>query len=318
MNNKDQELLGLLGGGLSAAAVHYSRGQDNLDRRIDRVDDRSRDALSQINRWMGSGTVGRLLFAAVQDVISGIAMSSPAPQTPTVVPSTSVVSRPDISGLGNATGTQWPPVVGTYDDTNRNLTVGELTKFALALTYEEVRAAIMALVLASPPSLAAKAQIFNALNALIHSLTARSATWEQYKAAWDALFDSVGQLSNPHRNPARVPAVSSFGNQVASVSLLTGSTDEVSRFRVTAAVGPGVATGTNLFTVAFASEYRADLSGGSQPIAPIVLAERLAAHEVLPVSVTSTGYSVVLTSGSIPSGSSLDFKVLTSPGVAPG
>lgn len=318
MHSKDQELLGLLGGGLSAAAVHYSRNQDNVERRIDRADDRARDAQDQINRWLNNGTVARLLIATVQDVLAGVAMSSPAPQAPVNVPTTSVVNRPDLSGPQNATGNNWPPVAGTYDAEQRIASVGELTKFGLALTYEELRTALLSFVLPTAPTLGNKVQIFNVLNALLHAVVERSLTWDQYKAAWDSFFNSAGQLFDPHRNPTRIPTVSAFGNQVATVSLLSGSTDEVARFRVTAAAGPGIATGTNLFTVAFNTEYRGSIGGSSQPVAPIVLPERLLAHELLPVGVTSSGYSLVLTSGSISGGNSLDFKVLASPGLAPG
>jgi hypothetical protein len=318
MNDSDQKILGLLGGGLTTAAVHYVRTQDNLERRIDRTDDRARDAQDGLNSWLNSGTVARLIKQTVQDVLGGIAAASPAPQTPTAVPTTTNIARPDISGVSTATETNWPPVAGIYNEQANIVQVGELARFGLALTYQEVRTALLALVQATPPTLGGKVQIYNALNALVQSVASRALTWNQYKAVWDALFQNGAVLTDAHRDPLRLPSVSSFGNQVASVALLPGSTDEVCRFRVTAAAGPGVVTGTNLFSLSFASEYRAVLGGTSQPIAPLVLAERLPAHELVPVSVSASGYSVLLTSGSIAGGSSLDFKVLAAPGLAPG
>lgn len=308
--SKDQELLGLLGGGLAAAAVHHVRSSDNLDRRIDRVDNRSRDALAQIDRWLNSGTVGRLLVAAVQDVIAGVAMSSPSPQAPAVVPSTAVVSRPDISGLQNATGNQWPVAVGTYNEEQQILTVGELTKFALALTYEEVRTALMSLVQASPPSLGTKVQIFNAFNALIASVASRTATWEQYKAAWDTFFN--GALpSNPHQDPTKIPQAGSLGANVASVVPLAQSTDEVARFRITAGPGNIIASANVVFSVTYATAYQQ----GGNPISPIVLADQQHPFLWTTGNVTANGYSVFLSSGSIAATTTYDIKLLTVPGL---
>lgn len=308
--SKDQELLGLLGGGLAAAAVHLNRSSDNLDRRIDRVDNRSRDALSQIDRWLNSGTVGRLLVAAVQDVIAGVAMSSPSPQAPAVVPSTAVVSRPDISGLQNATGNQWPVAVGTYNEEQQILTVGELTKFALALTYEEVRTALMSLVQASPPSLGTKVQIFNAFNALIASVASRTATWEQYKTAWDTFFN--GALpSDPHQDPTKIPQASALLGTVSSVVPLAQSTDQVARFRLTAAGGGIAASANPLFTVTYATGYQAN----GAPVAPIVLPEQGVAMMWAVTAVTANSFQLILNSGSILGGSTYDIKILSLPGL---
>lgn len=309
MNNRDQELLGLLGGGLSAAAVHYNRTQDNLDRRIDRVDDRSRDALDLINRWLNNGATARLLLAAVQDIIAGVAMSSPAPQAPAVVPATTVVTRPDISGFQSATGNNWPPIVGTYDNDNRILTVGELTKFALALTYEEVRTALLALVQNTPPSLGSKAQIFNVFNSLISSVAGRSGTLQQYRNAWDNLFSGIAtaQSSDPHQDPTKIPQASGLGGNVSSVVPLANSTDQVARFRITAD-GTGISSGPNpVFTVTYATPY---------PVAPIVLCQQFPAMLwVTGLGNSTTSYTVVLQAGAISANATLDMKLLSLPGV---
>ena len=44
MDDTDQKIMGLLGGGLTTAAVHYDALKTTLERRIDRTDDRARDA----------------------------------------------------------------------------------------------------------------------------------------------------------------------------------------------------------------------------------------------------------------------------------
>ena len=112
------------------------RTQDNLERRIDRTDDRARDAQDGLNNWLNSGTVARLIKQTVQDVLGGIAAASPAPQTPTAVPTTTNIARPDISGVSTGTETNWPPVVGIYNEQANIVQVGELARFGLALTYQ--------------------------------------------------------------------------------------------------------------------------------------------------------------------------------------
>lgn len=306
MGKTDNELLGLLGGGLTAAAVHFSRNQDNTDRRIERADDRAREAQAQINQWMQSGTMARLLIAAVQDVLGGIAISNPSTQAPSNVPSTAVVTRPDISGSANATGNNWPPVVGTYNEHQQVLSVGELTKLGLALTYEEVRTAILALVQSTPPNVGAKGQIFNVVNALIASVAARTATWDQYKAAWDLFFN--GTLpSDPHQDPTKIPQASGLGANVASVVPLANSTDQVARFRVTSD-GTGISAGPNpIFVVTYATAY---------PLPPIVLTEqRPGMFWAVGTGNTGAGYSVILQSGGIPANTIIDLKVLSQPGI---
>ena len=311
MDDTDQKIMGLLGGGLTTAAVHYVRTQDNLERRIDRTDDRARDAQDGLNTWLNSGTVARLIKQTVQDVLGGIAAASPAPQTPTAVPTTTNIARPDISGVSTSTETNWPPVAGIYNEQANIVQVGELARFGLALTYQEVRTAILALVQATPPTLGGKVQIYNVLNALIQSVVSRSATLEQYKIGWDAFFNGFVQSNDPHKDPTKIPSVSGFGANVASVVPLAPCTDEVARFRITA--GPGnITAGANpVFSVTYATPYQQ----GPIPIAPIVVSDQQHTFLWTTGGVTSTGYQVYLSSGGLAATTTYDIKLLSLPGV---
>jgi hypothetical protein len=297
---------------LAAAGVHYTRTQDHLDRRVDRADDRARDAQDTINRWLQSGTVARLLYATVQDVLGGIAIAQPAQQAPAAVPSTAVVARPDLSGFSQATGNNWPPVPGTYNNEQQITAVGELTKLGLALTYEEVRTAILALVQSTPPSLQVKAQIFNVLNALVSSVAARNATWADYKAAWDAFFQGTLPGYDPHTDPAKVPTISGLAAGITSAVSLAKSTDAVTRVRLTIG-GANINPSNNaLFTIGYATEYR-DKTGS--PIAPIVLPEQPFTLFFAPINGTSQAAGIALQTGTLLANQVYDFKIASLPGV---
>ena len=59
---------------------------------------------------------------------------------------------------------KWPPKPGQYDERGHILATGELTALASALTYEEPRAFLQALVQSKQPTTAQKVQIFLAAN----------------------------------------------------------------------------------------------------------------------------------------------------------
>ncbi|MBL9003467.1 MAG: hypothetical protein JNJ46_04420, partial [Myxococcales bacterium] len=216
-----------------------------------------------------------------------------------------------ISGVSQATANTWPPVQGTYDTDQRVTAVGELTKFGLALTYEEVRTAVMALVQSTQPSLASKEQLFNVLNALVASVASRSATWADYKAAWDAFFQNTLPGYDPHTDPTKIPQASGLVAAVASVIPLAQSTDQVARFRITAAAG-GIGSSANpLIQVTYATPYQR----GATTIAPIVIAEPTHTFSWAVTNVTPNGYQVILSAGAILGGQTYDLKILSIPGI---
>ena len=297
--------MGLLGGGLATAAYHYRRGLDDQDRRLRDARDMARDARDAIDRWLSSGTAQRLLVATVQDVLGGISIGGPRQQVPSVVPNPSTVTRPDITGVSAATSTQWPPVPGVYDDAGNVTTIGALTRLGLALTYEEVTAAILALVRKASPSQTTKEQIYNVINALIDAVAGRSLTWEQYRAIWENVLASGGAL-NPHTDATRQPVYIAGSSQatVASVTLLPGSSDEVAFWRVTAGPNP-INSGSTLLSATYATPFVV----AGQPVKPFVITDNPAFVSI--VAASSTSYTVQLIGGSINANSSMDVGVLS-------
>ncbi|MBL9003453.1 MAG: hypothetical protein JNJ46_04350, partial [Myxococcales bacterium] len=216
-----------------------------------------------------------------------------------------------ISGVSQATANTWPPVQGTYDTDQRVTAVGELTKFGLALTYEEVRTAVMALVQSTQPSLASKEQLFNVLNALVASVASRSATWADYKAAWDAFFQNTLPGYDPHTDPAKVPTISGVAAGITSVVSLAKSTDTVTRVRVTVGGGNVNPSANALFTIGYATEYR----DNGAPISPIVIPEQPFTLFFCPVNGTFQTYGIALQTGTLLANTSYDLKIASISGV---
>ena len=288
---KDQ-LSGALTGIAVAAAAHWARYDDDSQRRLRNVRLDAEEALDQIRQMQSHAELLRSRLPVVMDAQVGIALASPQPTAPSVVPSTVPLTRPDLATQMEAAVTElsWPPEPGQYDERGLIKQTGELTSLFLALTYEEVRAFLQALPQSRAPSADGKVQIFSAANSLIAQLGTQKLTWQQYKDAWARVFGSTASATatattvpvpaapEPHTDASRPPVVSALGGGVASAVPLTSvagcvpgypyankNTDKAMRFRMT--TSNTVVAGTPLVTVTFGSEFRED--GG--PIQPVVL-----------------------------------------------
>lgn len=283
MDDTQNKAISALAGGAIGALNWMNRLQRDDERRLDRIRSSATDANSKIESWLGSADYVRLLIGTVRDVLGGVAYATQPQIPPKTIPDLgSSLNRPNISQDSGSQSYTWPPKTGEYDDIGRNKTTGELAILGLALTYQEVRAALVGMTQPTPPTDAQKLQIHRVYNALTCVAEELNLSLDQYKTVFRALFTSgVANTAvlDSHQDPGRSPTAASLVVGLTIAPLLPApqapgqianrNTDNVQHWRITSSAG--VNAGSPLAAVSFGTEYRYRLPDGTTtPFTPAV------------------------------------------------
>lgn len=308
--SKETSFNGAFTGIAMAAASHWSRYDEDTQRRLRNVRQDAEEALDMIRDSQNRADVLRGRLPTVMDAQVGLAIASPQPAAPTVVPSTMPLTRPDLAMEMETTVSQmtWPPEPGQYDDRGMVKRAGELTTMFLALTYEEVRAFVQGLVQSGAPTDTDRRQIYYAAHSLMSTICANRMSHTQYVQAWERVFGGptpVHQSNiDPHTDVNRPPQIiSPLGTHVQSIvplSSQTGAghyhnpmTDAAMRLRIVVGASGNVEPMTNLASVRFGTEYKMRTADGSLvPFQPVVTVNCRQAH-LCADNITSTGFTLV-------------------------
>lgn len=277
--------------GLVAFALPmWVRAQDENDRdtRNNRLD--LRDLEDQLRACCNHGANIRAKLPVNQDFGVGLALSNPKAAVPELIPSASGVTRP-VLGDDAALDYKWPPRTGTYTQNGSVSEIGEVTRLALALLFQENRAWIEGFTQAAAPSQAAQGQIFSAARALSTVLVAQNLTRADYLAAWSRMLGvSVPGL------PPQITNIQA-GNQIAAVAPIPGSvnTNRAMRLRIT--IGPGnYGALTDVATIVFSQAFS---------MVPAVVTD----SNALATAVSANGFTFQLRNG-LSAGSQIDVSIL--------
>ncbi len=330
--SKDTPFNGALTGIAIAAASHWSRYDDDTQRRLRNVRQDAEEALDMARDAQSRADVLRSRLPTVMDAQVGLAIASPQPAAPTVVPSTLPLSRPDLANEMETTVSQmtWPPEPGQYDERGMVKRAGELTTMFLALTYEEVRTFVQGMVQSGAPSSEDRRQIYYAAHSLMSTICATRMSHTQYVQAWSRLFGGPTPFHHgnpdPHTDVNRPPQiVGPFGTHIQSVvplSSLTGAglyhnpmTDVAIRLRIVVGASGNVEPMTHLASVRFGTEYKTRAADGSLvPFQPVVTVNCRQAH-LCADPITSTGFTL-MNHGEIRANTVVDAFISVVPGVA--
>ena len=237
--------------GLVAVALPlWVRAQDDNDRELrnNRLD--LRDLEDQLRACCNHGANIRNKLPVNQDFGVGLALSNPKAAVPELIPTTSSVTRPAI-GDDATLDYKWPPRTGTYTANGAVSEIGEITRLALALLFQENRAWIEGFTLSSAPSQPALVQIFSAARALSTVISSLNLSRSEYVSAWSQLFNAGLQaIGTPTIGNVQV------GNGVQSVQTVGGATftNRSMRVRITASAG-GIPAATDVATISFSKAY---------------------------------------------------------------
>ena len=277
--------------GLVAVALPlWVRAQDDNDRELrnNRLD--LRDLEDQLRACCNHGANIRNKLPVNQDFGVGLALSNPKAAVPELIPTTSSVTRPAI-GDDATLDYKWPPRTGTYTANGAVSEIGEITRLALALLFQENRAWIEGFTLPGAPSQTALVQIFSAARALSTVLAAQSLTRADYVTAWSKMLGvSV---------PGTPPTITNVqtGNNVASVTAIGGQAFNNRAMRLRVTIGPAnYGAGADVCTVVFGQQFSS---------VPAVVGD----SNVMVTTVTQNSFTLQLRNG-YANGSVLDVNVL--------
>lgn len=312
MKNMDRQAAGAVAGLIATVVPAWARWDDDNRRRLNQTRDTVNSVSQQLTDLNSSGTMIRLRIPAVMDLITGFGLANPMTLFASPLPSNVPRHRPEIffDAATAVADYSWPPTVGDYDDKGNTAEPGDLATLGLALTFEEVRAALIGFVQERQPNRHQKLQIFNAVNALVATLYKTSLTFQQFADIWAKLFGGAsGSVNDPHHNPLTPPTIQSMGPGISSVIPLGTpdlagyqyahvNSDAAMKFRLTAgaAVVPSL---TTLFSVQFGSAY----SRNGQPYQPV---PTLTYSPFFVVNITNAGFQVQNLTALAP-GSVVDF-----------
>lgn len=322
-----EELLGMLTGALVPVAAQWSRYDDETQRRLrnTKYDLRDlRDAFTDSQAW---GGVVRSRLPIVMDWDTGLAIATAQQPVAQKIPTLpSLAQRPNLCQGAESfvSSMQWPPRPGMYDSRQNVTQVGELSTTALAVTYEEVRAAILGFVSCDGSTAAGRVQLYRAVNALTETVMALNLSRAEFAARWEKIFAPTSTTTDPHRDPAKSPTIGSINSRfnVASVMWLsTGNNNEINaqtdaghRFRVTAGSGGLIAADIEICAITFSSSYRYKRPDGTiAPMVPQIHAD--GAYSPYVIGSSYTGYTLAARAP-IPAGTSVDISVIVEPGCA--
>ncbi len=277
--------------GLMAVALPmWVRAQDDNDRELrnNRLD--LRDLEDQLRACCNHGANIRSKLPVNQDFGVGLALSNPKAAVPELIPTTSSVTRPAI-GDDATLDYKWPPRTGTYTANGAVSEIGEITRLALALLFQENRAWTEGFTLSSAPSQTALVQIFSAARALSTVLAAQSLSRADYVAAWSKMLG----VSIPG-TPPTITNVQT-GNNFASVTAIAGQVFNNRSMRLRISVGPGNSgAGADVATIVFGQAFAT---------VPAVVGD----SNLLITTVTPTGFTFQMRNG-YSNGSVIDANVL--------
>jgi len=320
-----EEILGAMAGALVPVAVQWSRYDDQTQQRVrtTKYDLRDlKDAWQESQGW-GSAVRGRLPI--VMDWGTGLAMATAQTATPQAIPSLPPGQlRPNLCQGAEAfvSAMLYPPRAGVYDARHNVQQLGELSTTALAMTFEEVRAAIHGLILCNGSTAAQRVAIYRSVNALVETVAALGLTKAQFAEAWAKVFTPIVTAAtiDPHRDPSKSPTISNIQNVSGVTFISTGSngeinpqTDNAHRLQVQNGGMAFVPPYSPICQISFATPYsyrRPD--GTTAPMVPVIQPHGSRA-QFYAVG-TSTGYDLY-NSTNIGAGEIMTVLVIVEPGV---